>query len=300
MRVLITGGSGLIGRRLTEALRKQGHHVRHLGRKAGERDGIKTHRWDIGTGYIDPAALEGVDRIVHLAGAGIADQRWSKARVEELISSRAASALMLLDTARQHGITPGAFVSAAGINYYGAVTSERIFTEEDPPADDTIGRISRIWEEAVDAWQGTCRVVKLRTPVVLSAQGGALQKLAAPVRWGLGAPLGRGRQWMPWVHLDDLVRIYIQALQDPAMEGAYNVNAGNDVRNAEMMRIVARVLKRPFFLPPVPGFLLRLALGEMASILLEGSRAGNARLLGTGFRFTYADAESALAQLLRR
>lgn len=300
MNVLITGGSGLIGTALTEALVREGHSVRHLGRRAGVRNGVVTHAWAPAEGTMDTSALEGIDTIVHLAGAGIADKRWTNARVEELIASRVGTARMLLEKARTLHRPPRCFVSAAGINYYGALTSPHVFVESDPPGTDTIGRISKEWEDAIGAWSGLCRVVKLRTPVVLAAHGGALPKLMTPVKWGLGAALGSGKQWMPWVHLDDLVAIYMHVMSRPDMEGAYNVNSAHHVTNKEMMRAVASVLGKPFFLPPVPGFLLRMALGSLASILLEGSRADNSRLLGTGFRFKHGALEEALADLLRR
>lgn len=296
--ILITGGSGLIGTALTKALLEEGHTVRHLGRRAGERNGVRTHMWDIHAGTVDVEAMRSVDHIVHLAGAGIADKRWTRARVQELIDSRALSALLLLRAAREQGVEPRSFVSAAGINYYGAVTGSKVYTEHDPAGADTIGRISLEWEAAVDQWSAVCRVVKLRTPVVLAAHGGALPKLMAPVKWGAGAPLGTGRQWMPWVHLDDLVQAYRKALFEPGLAGAYNVCAPQDVTNADMMRTVARVLGKPFFLPPVPGFLLRLALGELSSILLEGSRASNERLVRTGFTFKHPRLEGALRDLL--
>jgi uncharacterized protein (TIGR01777 family) len=277
-----------------------GHEVRWLSRSAGAQGAVKSFAWDPRSVHLDVAAVQGVDHIVHLAGAGIADERWTTARVQELIDSRALSAQLLMKAFRQQGIAPKSFVSAAGINYYGAVTSDHIHSESDAPGTDTISRISVEWEAAVDQWASLCRVVKLRTPVVLSADGGALTKLSAPVRWGLGAALGSGKQWMPWVHLDDLVRIYLQALADDTMNGAYNVNAPEHATNAQVMRTVAKVLGKPFFLPPVPGLLLRFALGDMASILLEGSRASNAKLSETGFRFTHATLEGALRAALNR
>jgi uncharacterized protein (TIGR01777 family) len=296
--ILITGGSGLIGTALTKALLQQGHAVRHLGRGAGRRDGVSHFRWDPVRGTIDPRAVDGVDHIVHLAGAGIADKRWTKARVQELVDSRATTARSLLKAVQEHGATPAVMVSAAGISYYGAITTDHVFTENDAAGDDTIARISVAWEQAVDEWRDRCRVVKLRTPIVL-ARSGPLQRMVAPVRLGLGAPLGNGRQWMPWVHIDDLVAIYVKALFDPEMHGAYNVNTGNDVTNGEMMRTAARVLRRPFFLPKVSGFVLRTAFGDLAAILLEGSRASNKRLLATGFRFAHPELKGALEDLLR-
>lgn len=297
--ILITGGSGLIGTAVTKALVARSDRVRHLSRSIQRmKGGVTTYKWSVADGTVDPAALEGVDHVVHLAGAGIADKRWSERRVKELIDSRAASIRVLQRAMMANQVRPGTLVSAAGINYYGAVTSDRVFTESDPPGQDTIGRISWEWEAAVDEWLGTSRVVKLRTPIVLSGAGGALGKLAAPVRYGLGSPLGSGKQWVPWIHLDDLVAIYLKALDDDRMEGAYNVNSGEDVTNAELMRTVAKVLRRPFLLPAVPAALLRLALGELSGILLEGSRASNERLRATGFRFRYPALEQALREAL--
>lgn len=297
--VLVTGGTGLIGTALTQALLHAGHSVHLLSRSsAPERNGLRTFRWSPASGEVDPQTWNGVEHVVHLAGAGIADKRWTQARVDELINSRADTARLLRRSAEQAGARISTMVSAAGINYYGAFTSDRILTEQDPPGTDTIGRISKVWEEAVDEWGTHCRVVKLRTPVVLSRSGGALAKLAAPVRFGLGSPMGSGRQWMPWVHLDDLVSIYMQALFDARYQGAYHVNSGHDVTNAEFMRTLSRVLGRPFFAPAVPAVVLRIALGELSAILLEGTRASNARLLGTGFSFAHPRLEDALRDLL--
>ncbi len=294
--ILITGGSGLIGRALTQALRREGHAVRWLSRQA---DGPQRFAWDPAKGTIDVRALEGVEHIVHLAGAGIAYKRWTPTRVKELIDSRAASARLLLNAMREHVIVPKSFVSAAGIGYYGAVTNEHFFTENDAPGNDTIARISVEWERAADEWRALCRTVKLRTPVVLARDGGALPKLAAPARWGLAAPLGTGRQWMPWIHIDDLVRIYQQAIFSDAMAGAYNVNASEQPTNAAFMRAIAKALKRPFFLPSMPSFTLRIALGELSSVLLQGSRASNERSLSSGFRFQHNELDRTLNDLLQ-
>lgn len=294
--ILITGGSGMIGRRLTAVLRADGHEVRHLSRDPGNDP--FAFRWDVDAGYVEPAALTRVDHIVHLAGAGIADERWTRNRVRELMDSRARSIRLLHQAVAGQGARPRTLVSAAGVGYYGAVTSDHVYTENDPAGNDTIARISDAWEAAVDTWRDTCRVVKLRTPIVL-ANAGALPRLATLVRWGLGAPLGTGRQWIPWVHLEDLVAIYLHALNNAHMHGAYNVTADHAVTNAELMRTLALELDRPYFIPRVPGFILRMALGERAVILLEGSRTSNARLLGTGFRFAFPDLHGALADLLQ-
>ncbi|WKZ65346.1 MAG: TIGR01777 family oxidoreductase [Flavobacteriales bacterium] len=296
--VLITGGSGLIGRRLSRSLVQGGHAVRWLSRYAGEREGIRAFAWDLRSGTIDRDALEGVDHVVHLAGAGIADRRWTAARIRELIDSRSTSARLLLTGFISTGQLPRTMVSAAGIGYYGAITSDGPLTEEAPPGKDTIARISLEWERSVDEWSSHCRVVKLRTPVVLAREGGALPKLALPVRLGLGAALGSGRQWMPWVHIDDLVDAYTAAIADERMRGAYHAVGGN-ATNAELMRTLARVLHRPFFLPNVPAPLLRLALGRMADVLLEGAPIDGSRLVAAGHGPRRTVLEDALYDLLR-
>lgn len=240
-----------------------------------------------------------VDHIIHLAGAGIADKRWNNTRVRELIASRADAARLLLDRFREVGVVPKSFISAAGIGYYGAATTENVFTEKDPPGTDTIAHISVEWEKAVDEWASLCRVVKLRTPVVLAAEGGALVRMAAPFRWGLGAALGTGRQWMPWVHINDLVRAYQHAIASEGMTGAYNVIGGN-ATNAQVTKAVAKALKRPTLLPNGPGFVLRLTFGEMATLLLGGSRVASERLRATDFRATHTDLETTVRDLLVR
>lgn len=296
--ILITGASGLVGAALSRLLHAQRHTIHRLGRKKGGAAGRGEFHWDIERGTIDERCLTGVTHIVHLAGAGIADKRWTASRVKELIDSRAASARLLLHTVRESGIPIQALVSAAGIGYYGALTTNRLFVEDDPAGTDTLARISLEWEAAVDEWRDVTRVVKLRTPMVLAREGGALRKLAAPVRLGAGAALGNGRQWVPWIHLEDLVRLFSGALFDDRYAGAYNTNTGNDVTNDELMRTIAKVMRKPYFLPRVPAFALQLALGELSTILLNGSRASNERLLQTGFEFMHPELEPALRQLL--
>lgn len=298
--ILVTGGSGLIGNALTRALRPEGHSVRWLSRTSGMTDGVQRFAWDIDRGTVDPAALNGVDHIIHLSGAGIADKRWTEARMRELHSSRGGAARLLLKVATENGTRPKSFISASGIGYYGAVTTDHVFTESDPAGTDAIARLTKDWEEAAEEWTPTCRVVKLRTPMVLARDGGALKRLSVPFRFGLGAALGSGKQWMPWVLIDDLVAAYVRAVADGGMHGAYNVVAIEQPKNNDFMHAVAKALNRPFFLPNVPAFALRLALGEMSGILLEGSRATNAKLVSSGMNFRFASLGMALADTLGR
>ncbi len=298
--ILITGGSGLIGTALTRSLLSEGHEVRHLSRSSHSTGAVRIFQWDPDRRNMDDDALIGVDHIVHLAGAPIADRRWTKARIDELVRSRAGTAQLLLDRTKKLGLRPKSFISAAGIGYYGATTTDRILSEEDPPGGDTIAHISKEWEAAADRWKEICRVVKLRTPVVLSAKGGALSKLMTPVKFGVGSALGSGDQWMPWVHIRDLVRIYRSAIANGSMEGAYNAGPTTETTNDEMMRTLARLLRKPYFMPNVPAFVMHLLLGELATILLEGSRASDGRLKAAGFKFEFEGLEIALTDLLRR
>ncbi len=292
--ILITGGSGLVGRRLTSLLLRNKHEVRWLSRTAGSGDGVTRFVWNLDKGAVDARAFDGVDHIVHLSGAGIADKRWTDARMKELYASRGGAARLMLKAARVHGFAPKSFTSASGLGIYGAVTSDRVFVESDPAGQDAIGRLSLDWEQASLEWSSTTRVVMLRTPVVIAREGGALPKLAAPAAWGLGAALGSGKQWMPWVHVDDLAMAYLHAITHTEMHGAYNVCAQEQPTNREFMRTVSQVLDKPFLLPNVPAFALRLALGELSDVLLEGSRANSAKLIATGFRSQHDDLAGAL------
>lgn len=296
--VLITGGSGLIGTQLTQLLLAEGFRVRHLSRQPQLDAPVPVFAWNIGQGTVDPAALQGVDHVIHLSGANIAEKRWTTARMRELYASRSGAAELLRQAAETAGTYPTSFISASGINYYGTFTSERILTESDPPGNDTLGRLCQAWEATADAWSPHCRVVKLRTPIVLARSGGALPQMAAPARWGLAAPLGSGQQWMPWVHIADIARAYLHAIRNTDMRGAYNVVAPEQPSNRLFTRTLATTLHRPAFLPAVPQFLLRTALGELSSLLLEGTRASNAMLLDTAFEFRYSRLEDALGELL--
>jgi uncharacterized protein (TIGR01777 family) len=297
--VLITGGSGLIGRRLTQLLLQEGHHVRHLGRNARPGAQVHSFTWDLAKGRMDPDALMEVDHIVHLSGAGIVDQRWTPQRVGELHASRAAAAELLLQAASTHGHWPKTFISAGGINWYGTITGQHVFTEEDPPAQDMLGQLCQAWEQAAAAWSGHCRVAVLRMPMVLAREGGALPKLAGPARWGLAGPLGTGKQWMPWAHVEDVARAYHFLMQREDLHGAWNIAAPEQVDNRAFIREVANALHRPCFLPAVPAWLLRALLGARSAMVLEGSRVSGEKLLRAGFVLRHPALAPALRSLLQ-
>lgn len=299
--VLITGGSGLIGKRLTEMLHAKGYRVTHLSRRAGMKGNVKVYAWDVNKKQIDPEAVRTADHIVHLAGANIGEGRWTRKLKKEIISSRIDTAHMLYEQLRSLDKKPRTFISGSAVGYYGMVTSDHIFTESDPASNDFLGYVCRLWEESVGPVAALkIRTVKLRFGIVLSPGGGALKKMAAPVKNYMGSPLGSGKQYVPWVHLDDACRAIIQAIENERMKGAYNVAAPQHATNSDLTKAIAKALHKPLLLPPVPSFVLKLLFGNMAEMVLKGSRVSCERLLGEGFEFEHPGLDEALNDLFKK
>ncbi len=297
-KILITGASGLVGSRLTEMLLQKGHQVSHLGRtkKSGP---VKSYVWNVDKGEFDAAALVGIDAIIHLAGAGVADKRWNEQRKKEILESRTKSSALLYQTLKKENHAVKAVVSASAIGYYGFCLDERIFNEESKPGSDYLAQVTRQWEEAVDKISSLgIRVAKVRIGIVLSAKGGALPEIAKPVRFGVGAPLGTGKQYLSWIHIDDLCAMFMKAVEDDRMHGAYNAVC-DWVTNETITKSIARVLNRPLLLPPIPGFMMKLIVGEMAVIVVNGSKVSSDKIRKTGFTFQYPDLNEALSELLK-
>jgi uncharacterized protein len=298
--VLITGATGLIGRNLTGLLLQNGYQVNILSRKRIAVPGVKVFQWDPDHGEADEEAVKKSDYIVHLAGANIAGKRWTAAQKEGIFRSRIGSGMLLLNIARESGSNIKAFITASGVNYYGTLTSEKIFVESDPPASDFLGRICKVWEETADEFVKLgSRSVKVRTALVLSEQGGILEKMSASASLGVMPVFGSGRQYMPWIHIDDLSRIYLKAVSDPAMQGAYNAVAPEHVTNREFMKTMSEARNKPFITPPVPAGVLKLAFGNMAGLLLEGSRISSEKIRQSGFEFRYPVLKEAFISLQR-
>jgi len=295
LRVVITGGTGLIGSHLSNLLEQEGWHVVHLTRGRKKEGKYRSFRWDPASGWFDPEAIREGDAIIHLAGSSIGEGRWTKARRKEIISSRTVTAELLHRMSVGSGIMPSVFITASGVNYYGSEISEKIYTEADPPAGDCLGETCRLWEAAADRFAGAgVRTVKLRTAVVLASSGSALNRITAPARAGLVVRLGPGNQYFPWIHIDDLCRVYHKSLEDSAMSGPYNASAPHHVTHDMLMREVARQKGLPIFLPHVPAWMLRAVLGKMSVLLTTGSRISAERLSAAGFQFSYPDVSSAL------
>jgi uncharacterized protein (TIGR01777 family) len=291
-KILIAGGTGLIGKQLTIYLRKQGHMVDVLTRNPkhpGE------YKWDPERQVLDYPKLSQIEVLINLSGAGIGDARWTDSRKEELIRSRVGTNRFLFEKASQM-VSLEQFISSSGINAYGFSRSTEPYKENDPFGNDFVSALVRSWEESADLFQVKCKVCKLRTAVVLDAKGGALKKMLPPVKMGIGSPLGKGDQIMSWIHTDDLLRIF-QHVITQQLEGPYNALAAN-TSNAELMKTLAKVLNKPFFFPKVPEFVLKLAFGEMSELLLQGVSADNSKLRSTGFEFDHSELESTLKALL--
>lgn len=297
-KVLITGGSGLLGSRLTELLLEQGYEVAHLSRKA--KTGIvPAFAWDVSAGSLDEKAFTGVDTIIHLAGAGVADKRWTKERKREILESRVQSTRLMYRflSRRTHQVRK--FISASAIGIYGFGLRNEVLAENSKHGDDFLAQVVTAWENEVNAMPSLgVRTIILRIGIVLSKEGGALKEMARPVRWGVGAPLGTGNQYLSWIHIDDLCRMFLFALENESIAGVYNAAGVQPVTNREFTRTIAAVLKKPMWLPPVPAFVLKLLLGEMAGMVLNGSRVSSEKIQRAGFTFRFTDLHSALLDLL--
>ena len=301
MNVLITGGRGLIGTALCQMLQKEGHRVSLLSRSVKPGTGVPVYLWNPDKAEIPPEALKETDCIIHLAGENIGSKRWSAKRRQEILDSRIRPVNLLLKRIKEQNISLLSFISASAIGYYGLNSSERIYTETDPPAGDFLGRVCSQWEEAVLQFEELgVRTVQLRTGVVLTSQGGALSKMLTPVKFGIGSALGNGRQYMPWIHVDDLCRMYIKAMEDQAINGAYNAVAPEFVRNKAFTRTLAKVLRKPFFFPNIPRAALKILFGKKADLVLEGSRVSADKIEAAGFRFRFPQHEMALRDLLEQ
>jgi uncharacterized protein (TIGR01777 family) len=299
MRVIVAGGTGLLGVPLVSRLRQEGHEVIVLTRQSSP-PGSGTRAWQPdGTTGPWASALDGADAVVNLAGASIADRRWTARRKEQLVESRLRATRSLAAAVAAASRPPGVLLSASAVGYYGA-RGDEVVTEEAEPGQDFLGQLAFKWESAAAAARSPrTRVVLLRTGVVLTPDGGALERMLPPFRFGVGGPLGSGRQYMPWIHLADWTALATFLLARPEADGPFNATAPSPVTNAEFSTTLARVLRRPSAMR-VPAFALRLAFGELAHVLLTGQRVVPARAQALGFRFDWPQLEGALRNLLGR
>jgi uncharacterized protein len=298
--VLITGGSGLVGTRLTEILLDKGYNVSHLSRKEDLNNPIKKYKWDIETNFIDKKAFENIDHIIHLAGAGVAEKRWTEERKKEILNSRIDSTKLLHDILKSTTNTTKSVVSASAIGYYGFGGDNKAFVETDKPANDFLANVTKLWEAEVDKITNlNIRIVKLRIGVVLTDKGGALPQMALPIKLLAGSPLGSGKQVISWIDLDDLCNMFVYALENTQMVGAYNAVAPNPATNKIFTEAIGKALNRPIWPLSVPNFVLKLVLGEMAVMATGDCNVQNKRIKNeTNFKYQYPDLEKCLKRYL--
>ena len=318
--VLITGGTGLVGKTLGHALLEKGYSVIILSRQTNQHSAIANLSyacWDVEEQTIDKEAVTRADYIIHLAGAGVADKRWTKKRKQEIISSRVDSSKLIVDSLKAIPNKVKAVVSASAIGWYlipnprlndsvgqaspqgGEGSGVRKFVESDPPANDFLGTTCKQWEESIEpVTQLGKRLVKLRTGIVLSKEGGALKEFIRPLKFGIAAILGSGKQIISWIHIKDLVSMFVVAIKNENMNGVYNAVAPNPVSNKELTIQLAKRRNR-FFIPVhVPSFILKIVLGEMSIEVLKSATVSCEKIQHAGFSFQFPDIRSAFIDLI--
>lgn len=295
--ILIAGGTGLVGTRLTTMLAERGYEIALLSRKTTS-DIIKTFQWDPARGIIDRAAVEGASAVINLAGAGIADRLWTSARKRLIIESRTQSTALLRQAIASTSNKVEIYLSASAIGYYGDA-GDVLLEETAASGKGFLAESTKAWETAFREVESlNIRAAAFRIGIVLSPEGGALEKMLLPFKARIGSYFGDGRQWYSWIHIDDVCRLFIHALENADMRGIYNAVAPNPVTNKELVETIGKVLGGPNLLAPVPAFLLRTGMGEMAGVILNSNKVSSKKIEATGFSFRFPDLKPALEDLL--
>lgn len=301
--VVITGGTGFVGKNLTQKLIAKNYKVIILSRNKttqSPQQNVSFAYWNVDKQLIDETAIENVDFIIHLAGAGIAEKRWTKKRKQEIIDSRTKSSNLLINTLKKINHKPKAIISASAIGWYGENKNDIPFTENDFPANDFLGNTCKQWEDSISKAEALgIRVVKLRTGIVLSKYGGALKEFIKPIKWCIAPILGSGKQIISWIHIDDLCNQYMHAMEHEKLQGSYNAVAPTTISHKNFMLALAQKIKGKFYIPiHVPTFLLKIILGEMSIEILKSTNVSSKKIEQSGFQFQYKTIEEAIENLL--
>lgn len=294
--VLITGANGMVAKRLSEIL-GDNFSIRYLTRKKKNENEFE---WDIINNKIDKNSLIGVNHIIHLAGAGIADKKWTSKRKEIILSSRIDSSKLILNTLKEYNIKITSFISASAIGYYGTETTEHIYDENNKNGNDFLSAVCLKWEQIANQYTNfniTERTIIIRIGIILSKKGGVLNKIIKPIKYYLGAALGNGNQYMPWIHIDDLCNIFKYSINNESISGVYNAVSPEHITNEEFTRSVANSIKKPILSPNIPSFLIKFIFGESSILLLKGSRVSSKKIIESGFVFKYSNLNNALKNL---
>jgi uncharacterized protein (TIGR01777 family) len=297
-KILISGGSGLLGQSISGHLKKQGDEVAWLSRESGTVNGIKKYRWDPDKNEIDLNAFENVEQLVHLAGAGIFDKAWTKSYKQQIIDSRVKSSELLVNTIQKNNFRIKTLVGTSASGYYGADTGEKIITEKDPAGNDFLSKVCVDWEQSYKAFERLgIRTVILRLGIILSSKGGYYERMQKIRKFGLVPVMGPGSQKVPWVHVEDAARAYVYAISNAAMSGSYNLVASQMVSAKNLSANIAGAKSKAILTPLTPAFVLKLAMGEKAASLTGSQMISNRKLKDAGFQFTYDSIESAVREL---
>lgn len=293
-KILIAGGTGFVGKALIKHLVNCGYMVNVLTRrnKISSMENIRYFEWDIKKGFIDEKAFEGVSKIINLTGANITEKRWTEKRKVEIIESRTKAIDLLFTYVKTRNFSIDIFISSSAVGYYGAITTDEIFTEKSNNGSDFLASVCRKWEKTALQFDslGVATVI-LRKGVVLGRDGGMYQKLAPLAKFGINTSLGNGRQYLPWIDIRDLVRLYEFILKTDELSGVFNAVSSEHIMMNDFSKALLRSFGKTSFLPNVPAFLVRLFLGEMSVMLLKGSRVSNYKIKQTGFKFEYSSIE---------
>lgn len=293
-KVLVTGASGLLGRRLVELLNDKGYEVHTVGREATYKPGSRNFYWNIESGELQKGALDGVTAIIHLAGAGIAEARWSNVRKQEIIDSRVKSAKLLFKVLKVNKREVKTFISASAVGFYGDCGSE-IISEEHKPGKDFLSEVCQKWENAaIHFTKLGIREVRCRIGIVLAKGGGALPELTKTMPLGVAGYFTKSPLYYPWIHIDDVCGILIHVLENDRMRGAYNATAPAPVLMEKLMEEIVRVKESKALVVPVPPLTVRVALGEMSEMVLSSQRCSAAKILAAGYQFKYPEVGEAL------
>lgn len=299
--VLLTGGTGFVGKYLTDVLIEAGFSVSILSRSDRENTPRVTYyKWDLKKNYIDKNAVLNADYIIHLAGEGIVEKRWTKRRKKAIIESRVRPVEMIYSILEMNNKKLEGFISASGIGIYGAITSHKICTENTPPADDFLGITCQKWENAADKIGSlNIRTVKIRTGIVFGKNEGFLKKMVPTFKSGFGAVLGSGKQYLPWIHIEDLCQIYLKSIEDTKLEGAYNACVTDNTTNSRFSKTMAKLYDYSIWIPKVPAIVLKILLGQMSEAILTGQRVSSEKIQKTGFEFQFTDLEKTLINCIK-
>lgn len=306
--VLITGGTGLVGKALTQKLLEKGYAVIVLTRKLPngyplEKKGISYALWDVKNQRIDIAAVQKADHIIHLAGAGVVDKKWTASYKKEIQNSRTKSSELIIDTLKNNQNKVKVVVSASAIGWYGAdAIPVKPFVETDIADNSFLGETCKLWEQSIEPVQQLGkRLVKLRTGIVLSKEGGALTEFKKPLQFGIASILGNGKQVVSWVHIDDLCKLYIDAIENDSLRGAYNAVAPMPVTNEVLTLTLAKELRGKYFISAhVPEFILKIMLGDRSIEVLKSATISCEKIQQTGFVFLYPSIELSLEELCKK